>query len=120
MAGRRSRVAAGGTESPSGSAGGRRVAEQRHRVLQVVLSHRAAAPGGAEGPNGSAEWSTGGIGWSTGGAEGPRVGAGAAAAGNGLITSIVAAAWKGAATTSSFEGVDEDRRRTAGRRKPDL
>jgi hypothetical protein len=35
----------------------------------------------------------------------------------GLITSIVAAAWKSAATTSSFEGVDEDRRRTAGRRK---
>jgi hypothetical protein len=29
--------------------------------------------------------------------------------GNGLITSIVAVAWKGAATTSSFGGVDEDR-----------
>ena len=40
--------------------------------------------------------------------------------GNGLITSIVAAAWKGATTTWSFVGVDEDRRGMAGRRKPIL
>jgi len=79
LASRRRRVAAGGAESPSGSAGWHRVAEQRHQVLQVVLSHQATAPGGAEGPNGSAEWSAEGVGWSTGGAEGPRVGAGAAA-----------------------------------------
>jgi len=40
--------------------------------------------------------------------------------GNGLITSIVAATWKGVATSSSFGGVGKDRRRMAGRRKPIL
>ena len=40
--------------------------------------------------------------------------------GNGLITSIVAAAWKGTTTTWPFVGVDEDRRGMAGRRKPIL
>jgi len=80
----------------------------------VALSHRAAAPGGrgAEGPSGQSGASSGRP-VAPRGCESvlePPPQEGGNTDGNGLIMSIVAVAWKGAATTSSFGSVDDEAR----------